>query len=468
MLHRYNRFNIVKKGPATAVPVGDWTSELVPVEKPEVKHETKEKKRPSRRRNAHRIELPASKASSLSSIDYATLSTCDERAIFRRFRKHPTTEMFRELLTLYFPLCQMVAVRFATKLPNHINQVEDYVSVGLFGLADAILAYDPKRKARFSTYAGRRILGAMQDEQRNIDWVSRTARHRAATYEAATNAFRSDNGREPDFTELIGMFPQTEGSNGNGHKKPSPLNRIPKMQHISASGMAEQRDRDGERERFGATIRDWRVENPKAVAERRDYLEFLLGCLHPFVVDIMRRYFFEEETMAEIGKAVDLSESRISQIVKFSLLAMRQLAKRQEEGHLRLALTSSTDHDDSVELNILERRSNDGRSLDDLFKALDDRNGNGESVFVWKDDGESRNLDELRIPPPESARDMDNSEPIDNSNLRPAMRRPKVEILRFIDGLEGDDDVYAWAADPIQNEQIRTGAAGPSGHKKPA
>lgn len=82
-----------------------------------------------------------------------------------------------DLLLAFLPFIKYMARRLVSQIPPHIER-GDLVSAGVLGLIDAIRKYDPSRDNQFKTYAEFRIRGAMLDEVRSYDWVSKTIRQK--------------------------------------------------------------------------------------------------------------------------------------------------------------------------------------------------------------------------------------------------------------------------------------------------
>src|SRR5262252_7583573 len=114
----------------------------------------------------------------------------------------PRCEQVRNfLMEKFLPLVRYNAERIYTRLPDEVD-VEDLMSAGLFGLMDAIDAFDLDRNVKFETYCAPRIRGAILDELRAMDWVPRLVRHRTAKVESARQKFEMANGRPPTDLEL--------------------------------------------------------------------------------------------------------------------------------------------------------------------------------------------------------------------------------------------------------------------------
>ena len=105
------------------------------------------------------------------------------------------------LMENYLPLVKYSAERLHTKLPDEVD-VDDLISAGIFGLMDAVKAFDPKRGVKFETYCAPRIRGAILDELRAMDWVPRLVRARAHKLNQAAHELEAQLGRKPEEREL--------------------------------------------------------------------------------------------------------------------------------------------------------------------------------------------------------------------------------------------------------------------------
>lgn len=100
--------------------------------------------------------------------------------IWEKFLKGKTQELRNILLEHYLPIVKYTADRIYTKLPDKV-ELDDLFSAGIFGLMDAIDAFDQDRGVKFETYCTPRIRGAILDELRNMDWVPRLVRARTTS-----------------------------------------------------------------------------------------------------------------------------------------------------------------------------------------------------------------------------------------------------------------------------------------------
>ena len=103
----------------------------------------------------------------------------DKMLVWHEFRKNPCDEMRNQLIEKYLHLVKYNAERIWARLPDGV-ELDDLISAGVFGLMDAISAFDTERGVKFETYCVPRIRGAMLDELRSMDWVPRLVRSKAS------------------------------------------------------------------------------------------------------------------------------------------------------------------------------------------------------------------------------------------------------------------------------------------------
>src|SRR5438132_13948772 len=104
----------------------------------------------------------------------------DVQQLWRDHKAEPTIELRNQLVELYLPLVKYNAERIWSRLPDGVD-LDDLISAGVFGLMDAIEAFDLERGVKFETYCVPRIRGAILDELRTMDWLPRLARSKATT-----------------------------------------------------------------------------------------------------------------------------------------------------------------------------------------------------------------------------------------------------------------------------------------------
>lgn len=216
-------------------------------------------------------------------------------------------DCYRNLLMEHYrDLVKYAAERLHSKLPDKV-ELDDLVSAGIFGLMDAIDAYDPARGVKFETYCAPRIKGSILDELRSMDWVPRLVRARAHQLARATHALEMHLGRKPDENELAEELDME-------------MDEFIRLQRdANAASLVSLStkcgDGDGEKDVYEIdVIKDNRSEDPLLEAQKRDLKNLLTKGLTRAERLIIVLYYYEEMTMKEIGATLDLSESRVSQM----------------------------------------------------------------------------------------------------------------------------------------------------------
>src|SRR6516164_5589244 len=126
----------------------------------------------------------------------------DVEQLWTQFKADPTNQDLRNrLVEQYLPLVKYNGERIWSRLPEGV-ELDDLVSAGVFGLMDAIDAFDMTRGVKFETYCVPRIRGAMLDELRTMDWVPRLVRSKATKMEEARKTLEAQLGRPPRVDEL--------------------------------------------------------------------------------------------------------------------------------------------------------------------------------------------------------------------------------------------------------------------------
>jgi RNA polymerase sigma factor for flagellar operon FliA len=201
-------------------------------------------------------------------------------------------------------------------LPSEVD-VDDLVSAGIFGLIDAIEAFDLERGVKFETYCSPRIRGAILDELRTMDWVPRLVRSRAHKLENATKSLKAELGRVPSEEEVAKRLAVG----------PEELERL--MRDATAVSLVSLSRKfiDGESNREMQemdVLEDRQSRDPVEDLTRSELRSVVMEQLSPVERLILTLYYFEEMTMKEIGSTLDLSESRVSQMHSSILARLRQ------------------------------------------------------------------------------------------------------------------------------------------------
>jgi len=229
-----------------------------------------------------------------------------------------------QIIEHYMHLVRYNAERIGAKLPDEVD-VDDLMSAGIFGLVDAIDAFDLTRGVKFDTYCAPRIRGAILDELRSMDWVPRLVRHRAHKLADATRSLEMELGRIPNGDELARRL------NLNGPQFRKLLRDANAVSLVSLS--RKYTDPDSQRDIFEIDVLpDDRGSDPVSEAQKKDIKELVTRGLSRAERLIVVLYYYEQMTMKQIGQTLDLSESRVSQMHSSILANLRsQLQTRRRE-----------------------------------------------------------------------------------------------------------------------------------------
>ena len=140
----------------------------------------------------------------------STRAETDVQQLWHDYRAVPTVGLRNRLVEHYMPLVKYNAERIWARLPDGV-ELDDLTSAGVFGLLDAIEAFDLTRGVKFETYCVPRIRGAMLDELRTMDWVPRLVRSKQSKVDAATKELETALGRKPTAEELSTKLGIEEG-----------------------------------------------------------------------------------------------------------------------------------------------------------------------------------------------------------------------------------------------------------------
>ena len=253
----------------------------------------------------------------------------DVLVVWKQFKSNPSrTELRNQLIERHLPLVRYHGERIWARLPDGV-ELDDLISAGIFGLMDAIDAFDLSRGVKFETYCVPRIRGAMLDELRNMDWVPRLVRNKASKLAEATSTLGTKLGRQPSEAELAAHMEL-------------PIAELERMvQDASAIGLVslnkEFGDSDSNKSASeGTVLEDKRSEDPTRRTYKHDLMRLVTKGLSRSERLIIILYYYEELTMKEIGSALELSESRVSQMHSSIMRRLQtQLHKRRMEFHAR-------------------------------------------------------------------------------------------------------------------------------------
>ena len=229
-----------------------------------------------------------------------------------------------EIVHKYLHLVKYVAGRISVNLPSNVD-INDLINDGILGLIDAIDKYDDDRGVKFETYAITRIHGAILDALRSLDWVPRAVRQRARELDRAYQALEAELGRIATEEEVAAHM-------GISLKELHVL-----IQRVRGTAVVSLEESVSNEKGYDVplvdTLKDQSSEVTAAV-EKREVEASLARAVEMLSAQertVITLYYFEGKTLKEIKGALDVSESRVSQIHAQAVIHLRQKLKGLSE-----------------------------------------------------------------------------------------------------------------------------------------
>lgn len=254
-----------------------------------------------------------------------TAITEDIQQLWQEYKKDSSRiDLRNRLVEHYLPLVRYNAERIWARLPQGVD-LDDLISAGIFGLLDAIEAFDMDRGVKFETYCVPRIRGAMLDELRTMDWVPRLVRSKASKLAEATKTLESQLGRHPTEAELAQHLGLSVDELEKMMVEANAVNLVSlNKKWYETDSYKDVREID--------ILEDKKGEDPTRRVQKNDLMRLVTKGLNRNERLIIILYYYEELTMKEIGATLDLSESRVSQMHSSIVQRLQeQLGRRRPE-----------------------------------------------------------------------------------------------------------------------------------------
>ena len=247
----------------------------------------------------------------------------------RYFDDHENKELRDALILQYIYLTKYVVGRVKVSLPPTFS-FEDISSYGVEGLIDAIEKFSPKMGARFETYALVRIRGTIIDKIRSQDFLPRSVRRKIKDVKEAQEELKAKFGRAATNSEIASFL---------GIEKEK-VEQLLSDDTTVTSIYEKKGTSDGDIEIID-TIQDSKSLNPHETLEEKDVkkeLEDALKRLPERERTIMVLYYHENMTLKEIGEAINVSESRISQLHAQAIMKLKNLLSENRSERLKRSI----------------------------------------------------------------------------------------------------------------------------------
>jgi RNA polymerase sigma factor for flagellar operon FliA len=215
-------------------------------------------------------------------------------------------------------IVKIIASKLYARIPGGI-ELDDLVHTGILGLIDAVKKYDPTKGTRFSTYASLRIRGAMLDELRNLDWASRTLRQKIKEIENAFQTLEAKLGRTPQEEEVAKSMNM---SMPEFHKLLSQSRGV----GIGVFRIAAEDEGNIADDNVLHYYAEENNSSPVLMLEKTEMKKILAGLMDQLPDRermVLSLYYIDDLNLKEVGKVMNLTESRISQIRTSAILRLR-------------------------------------------------------------------------------------------------------------------------------------------------
>ena len=235
-------------------------------------------------------------------------------------KKRPASS--EKLIHEYLPYVKRIVQRIANHLPASVD-VEDLMNVGVMGLIQAVDRFDPKRDNKFMTYAIFRIKGAVLSELRSRDFLPRSSRRKLRELEQTCQRMEQRLGREVDDVEVAEELGVDIDE----------LHRTRQMSSISFISFEELgvSSRDQKEKMINFLIHN--EEDALSQTRLRELKSALARAIEQLSEKerlVMSLYYFDELNMKETGEALNITESRVSQIHSQAIMRLRKKLRKEQ------------------------------------------------------------------------------------------------------------------------------------------
>lgn len=233
------------------------------------------------------------------------LNEAEKRKLWDNYSKTKNPELRERLILEYANLVNLVAGRMGMYL-GYTVEYDDLVGYGIFGLIDAIDKFDLEKNVKFETYASLRIRGSILDQIRKMDWIPRTLRQKQKQMDTACAKLEGELGRPATDLEVANELEITLEEYDNWKNEAQFTNLVSLDDYLEQGG-------DARMDAGGSS----RFEQPEKAIEKQELKQMLVEALKTLTEkesSVITLYYYEDMTLKEISRVLEVSESRISQL----------------------------------------------------------------------------------------------------------------------------------------------------------
>ncbi|MDE7313938.1 MAG: FliA/WhiG family RNA polymerase sigma factor [Eubacterium sp.] len=243
------------------------------------------------------------------------MSKVSKEKLWEMYQIKQTPELREQIILEYAPLVKVVAGRLSMYLGYNV-EYDDLVSYGIFGLIDAIDKFDMDKEVKFETYASLRIRGAILDQIRKMDWIPRTVRQKQKKIDEAIKKVEMKTGKtalDEEVAEELGV---------TGDELTEWQSQLKVTNIVSLNEFIDQ----GSEPVMDARHNSHFIQPEEQVQETelREKLQEAMEQLTEKEKKVILLYYYEDLTLKEISRVLEVSESRISQLHTKALSKMQR------------------------------------------------------------------------------------------------------------------------------------------------
>ncbi|WP_028974894.1 RNA polymerase sigma factor WhiG [Spirochaeta cellobiosiphila] len=250
-----------------------------------------------------------------------------EEELWKQYKDSRDPSIRDTFIKQYAPLVRYVAGKVSVGMPHNV-EFDDLVGYGVFGLFDAIDKFDPEKHVKFKTYAVTRIRGAIFDELRSIDWVPRSVRQKTRELEDTVQHLEASLGRSASDAEIANKM----GISVNDFQKV--------LLKISGTSILSLNDvwytgEENDKVSIVDSIESPTSLNPDTIVEKDEIKRVIVEAIQSLPEKekkVLVLYYYEDLTLKEIGKVLEVTESRVSQLHTKAIMRLRSKLTNIKKG----------------------------------------------------------------------------------------------------------------------------------------
>ena len=242
----------------------------------------------------------------------------EEQRIWAEYKKTKSIELRNYIVSKYAPLAKFAAGRLSIGMPPSVD-FGDLVNCGIVGLLDAVEKFEPDKNVKFKTYAITRIRGAIYDELRTLDWVPRSVRQKAREIEEAVRITEEKLGRSATDEEVADCLKISTEEYREAVYKVS-CTSILSLNDLRSNNKGDDKISLMDSLEAPSSL------NPDVIVEKEEMKRVIAESIRELPEKeqkVLVLYYYEELTLKEIGKVLEVTESRVSQLHTKAITRLR-------------------------------------------------------------------------------------------------------------------------------------------------